>query len=56
MSLKRLLCLIGIHDWLYTSPHHDADRYCRRCPKHEQAVYDMAYGSTYYVEYSESSL
>lgn len=49
MSIKTILCWIGIHDWLYTSPNHDADRYCRRCPKHQVASYGMATGETVYL-------
>lgn len=49
MNLGNFLCKIGIHDWLYTSTHHYADRYCRRCGAHRLASYDMATGETVYL-------
>ena len=48
--IGRLLCFLGRHDWLYDSPRHDANRFCRRCGRWEHPVYDMAYGGTYYIE------
>ena len=50
--MKKELCLVGLHDWLYNSHKVNIDtiRVCRRCNRWERAMYDMAYGQTYWIK------
>jgi len=48
--LDKILCWFGIHNWKYTSPKHDAKRYCKRCNLRQEPIYDMANGDTYYID------
>ena len=43
-------CWFGFHDWRYTSNQCNADRYCRRCGRHELAGYDAVTGEMVYME------
>lgn len=35
MEWKRVLCYIGIHNWMYTTTSHDYHRMCCNCNKHQ---------------------
>lgn len=44
--IKKLLCLIGIHEWRYVKYHDDKYRFCKRCPRNQQLVEGWEYYGT----------
>jgi len=51
-TLEKILCGLKLHNWVYTYSERlkIKRRYCSRCNLWQDAVYDMAYGGTYYVD------
>lgn len=43
--MKRLLCLIGIHNWFYFQGNFNDCRECKRCEKLQKIGYVMSFGS-----------
>ena len=51
-KLRKLFCKLGIHNWVYIESYRYPvdERFCSKCLKHQNPVYDMCYGGTYYLD------
>ncbi len=50
-QLKQWILSICFHDWVMDKKTVvECNRKCRKCGKWQHSVYDMAYGSTYWVD------